>query len=150
MTRLALAAAATAFAFGFAAPALAQSTPAPEDARVFFANIEDGATVESPVTIEFGLEGMDVVPAGTEAEASGHHHLLIDRAPFGEGPTGDEDPIYPIPSDEHHMHFGGGQTSVELDLEPGTHTLQLVLGDANHVPHDPPVTSDVITIEVTE
>ena len=149
MTRFALATAA-AIALCASAPALAQSTSSPEDARVFFANLEDGAAVQSPVQIEFGIEGMEVVPAGTEQAGSGHHHLLIDRAPFGEGPTAAEDPIYPLPADDNHIHFGGGQTSVELELDPGTHTLQLVMGDHNHVPLDPPVTSEVIQVEVTE
>jgi len=131
-----------------AAPALAGDTPAPEGAEVYFVGLEDGATVSSPVTVVFGLKGMGVAPAGTDKEATGHHHLLIDRPPLGEGPDGADELEYGLPADENHRHFGGGQTQITLDLAPGTHTLQLVLGDHNHVPHDPPVASDVIEITV--
>lgn len=130
-----------------AGPVLAQ-TPAPEGARVFFANVEDGATVSSPVTIEFGLEGMEVAPAGTEDPMTGHHHLLVDRPPLGEGPDGSDELVSGLPADDNHVHFGKGQTEVTLELAPGAHTLQLVMGDHAHVPHDPPVVSDVITITV--
>ncbi|MEX0309348.1 MAG: DUF4399 domain-containing protein [Tateyamaria sp.] len=130
------------------APAFAQDTPAPEDARVYFINLEDGATVSSPVTVIFGLEGMGVAPAGTEKENTGHHHLLLNRPPLGEGPEGAEELEYGLPADDNHIHFGGGQTQVTLDLPSGEHTMQLVMGDLNHVPHATPVTSDVITITV--
>ena len=129
-------------------PALAGDTPAPEGAAVYFVTLEDGATVESPVTVVFGLEGMGVAPAGTDRETTGHHHILLDRPPLGEGPDGAAELDYAIPADDHHIHFGGGQTQATLDLAPGTHTLQLVLADMNHVPHDPPVTSEVISITV--
>ncbi len=131
-----------------ATPAFSQSTPSPEGARVFFANIEDGATVGAPVTIAFGLEGMEVAPAGTDAPNTGHHHILIDRPPLGEGEDGADELVNGLPADDNHVHFGKGQTEVTLDLAPGPHTLQLVLGDMNHVPHDPPVVSEVITITV--
>ncbi len=100
----------------------------------------DGAEVTSPVTVKFGIEGMDVVPAGTEQAHSGHHHVLID--------TQLEDVSVPIPADDNHKHFGKAQTEAQLELTPGKHTLQLVLGDHNHIPHDPVVQSDVITITV--
>ncbi|MDT8327701.1 MAG: DUF4399 domain-containing protein [Roseovarius sp.] len=131
-----------------AAPALAGDTPAPEGAAVYFINLADGDTVSAPVKVNFGLIGMGVAPAGTDKEKTGHHHLLIDRPALGEGPDGAEELAYGLPADDHHKHFGGGQTEVTLDLEPGQHTLQLVMGDMNHVPHDPPVVSDVITITV--
>jgi catechol 2,3-dioxygenase-like lactoylglutathione lyase family enzyme len=126
----------------YATAALAddQRTPAPEGAEVYFITPGNGHTVKSPVTIQFGLRGMGVAPAGTERENTGHHHLLIN--------TKLEDYAQPIPSDEQHVHFGGGQTEVTLDLPKGTHTLQLVLGDQNHVPHATPVESKVITITV--
>lgn len=123
-------------------------TPANPDARVYFANLEDGQTVTSPVTIVFGLSGMGVAPAGTEKDMTGHHHLLIDRAPIGEGEDGAEELANGLPADDNHKHFGGGQTETTIDLAPGTHTLQLVLGDAGHVPHSTPVMSEVITITV--
>lgn len=131
-----------------AGPALASDTPAPDGAEVYFVNLSDGDTVDSPVTVVFGLEGMGVAPAGMDADMTGHHHILIDRAPLGEGPGGADELTTSLPADDHHRHFGGGQTQVTLDLEPGEHTLQLVLGDHNHVPHDPPITSDVISITV--
>jgi len=126
----------------------AGETMAPEGAEVYFVNLNDGDTVSSPVTVVFGLSGMGVAPAGTEKDKTGHHHLLIDRPPLGEGEDGAEELTYGLPADDNHIHFGGGQTEVTLDLAPGQHSLQLVLGDHNHVPHDPPVTSDVITITV--
>jgi hypothetical protein len=135
-------------ALAMATPALAQETPAPEGAEVYFVNLEDGATLTSPVTVIFGLKGMGVAPAGTEKDATGHHHLLVNRPPFGQGEGGAEELSYGLPADDHHKHFGGGQTQTTVELAPGAHTLQLVLGDANHVPHVPPVMSEVITITV--
>jgi len=115
-------------------------TPAPPGASVFFVTPGDGATVSSPVTVKFGISGMAVAPAGTMTPGTGHHHLLID--------TELANPDLPVPTDEQHVHFGKGQTETTLDLSPGSHTLQLVLGDGNHIPHEPPVMSDVITITV--
>ena len=137
-----LAAAVTAAAL-LAAPVYAQSTASPDGAMLYFVGLEDGDTVESPVTVRFGLSGMGVAPAGVDNENTGHHHLFLNRAPFGEDDVG-----FGVPADDNHRHFGGGQTEVTLDLPPGEHTMQLVLGDTNHVPHDPPVTSDVITVTV--
>ena len=123
-------------------------TPAPDGAKVYFANLADGDTVSSPVTVVFGLSGMGVAPSGVVKENTGHHHLLIDRPPLGQGEGGADELAYGLPADDHHRHFGGGQTEVTLDLAPGTHTLQLVLGDHAHVPHASPVVSEVITITV--
>ncbi len=123
-------------------------TPSNPDATVYFVNLSDGDTAQSPVTVVFGLSGMGVAPAGTEAENTGHHHLLIDRPPLGQGGDGADELAYGLPSDDNHMHFGGGQTEVTLELAPGEHTLQLVLGDAGHVPHATPIVSEVITINV--
>ncbi len=123
-------------------------TPSSPDAKVYFVNLADGDTVQSPVTVIFGLSGMGVAPAGTEKENTGHHHLLVDRPRLGEGEDGADELAYGLPSDDNHLHFGGGQTEVTLELAPGEHTLQLVLGDAGHVPHSTPVVSDVITITV--
>jgi hypothetical protein len=117
-----------------------ERTPAPEGARVYLISPEDGATVSSPVTVRFGLVGMGVAPAGVMNPKTGHHHLIIDA------PTPPAD--VPIPNDEHHLHFGGGQTEVTIDLAPGKHTLQLVLGDYEHVQHEPPIVSERITIDV--
>ncbi|MEO1066054.1 MAG: DUF4399 domain-containing protein [Pseudomonadota bacterium] len=128
--------------------AYAGETASPEGAKQYFVNLKDGDTVSSPVTVVFGLKGMGVAPAGVEKEGTGHHHVLINRAPLGEGEDGKEEFSLPIPADDQHKHFGKGQTEVSLDLPAGTHTLQLVLADHNHIPHNPPVTSDVITITV--
>ncbi|MGL6212150.1 MAG: DUF4399 domain-containing protein [Paracoccaceae bacterium] len=127
-----------------ATPVLAQETPSPEGAAVYIISPENGATVTGPVTVQFGLKGMGVAPAEVQVENTGHHHLLINRAPFGEG----EEAVFAIPADDNHVHFGKGQTEVTLELGPGTHTLQLVLGDHGHVPHVPPVVSEVVTITV--
>jgi hypothetical protein len=128
--------------------AMAQDTPSAPGAKVYFINIEDGATVTSPVSIVFGLTGMGIAPAGSDDKNTGHHHLLIDRPALGEGPDGKDELSANLPADDNHKHFGGGQTEVTLELAPGKHTLQLVLGDKNHIPHNPPVVSKVITITV--
>jgi hypothetical protein len=117
-------------------------TPSPAGAKVFFIGLADGARLPVTARIEFGISGMEVAPAGTIKADSGHHHLLIDT------------PLPPldheIPSDPNHLHFGRGQTSTELTLTPGEHTLQLLLGDYQHVPHDPPVMSEVVRVFVVE
>lgn len=118
-----------------------ERTSAPASADVTILTPKDGATVSSPVTVEFGLEGMDVAKAGTDEANTGHHHLLVDLKKL---PPMDA----PLPSTDQVIHFGGGQTSTELELEPGEHTLQLLLGDFKHVPHQPPVMSKKITITV--
>lgn len=124
-----------------AGAALAQErAAAPPEARLYFITPRDGERVESPVTIRFGLKGMGVAPAGVDYPETGHHHLVID-APL-------PDLTHPVPADANHVHFGKGQTETEIALEPGSHTLQLVLGDRNHVPHDPPVVSSRIRITV--
>ena len=129
------------FLTGLLAGPLVAATPAPEGARAYILSPADGDTVKSPVTVVFGLEGMGVAPAGTDKPNTGHHHLLIDVAELpGAG--------QPIPADDNHKHFGGGQTETKVELSPGKHTLRLLLGDHNHIPHNPPVESEVITITV--
>ncbi|MEM6565711.1 MAG: DUF4399 domain-containing protein [Pseudomonadota bacterium] len=123
-------------------------TPSNPEAEVYFINLKDGQTVQSPITIMFGLRGMGVAPSGTAKEMTGHHHLFVNRPPLGEGEFGDEEYELNIPADDNHVHFGGGQTETTIELPTGQHTLQLVLGDANHIPHSTPIVSDVITITV--
>ncbi len=123
-----------------AAHAETQGTPSPQGAKVFIIEPKDGAAVSSPVTVKFGIEGMDVAPAGSDTPNTGHHHLIIDAKVEDLGTA--------IPADANHVHFGKGQTETAADLKPGEHTLQLVLGDKNHIPHTPPVVSDVIKILV--
>ena len=117
-----------------------QRSPAPPGATVFIISPADGATVSSPVSVKFGISGISVAPAGQHAPNTGHHHLLID--------TELEDPNLPVPASPQHVHYGKGQTEATVALEPGEHTLQLVLGDGNHVPHQPPIMSKVVTITV--
>ena len=135
-----------AFSMLMVLPALAlaeglQRTAAPEEARVYFITPNHGESVTSPVTVRFGLEGMGVAPAGIDQDRTGHHHLLVD---VGESdmPAMDR----PLPTSDQVVHFGGGQTEASIELEPGEHTLQLLLGDHRHVPHDPAVMSEKITI----
>jgi Domain of unknown function (DUF4399) len=116
--------------------------PSPAGAKVFFVNIKDGDTVTSPVTIKFGLTGMNLAPAGDQTPNTGHHHLIIDDSVAGEALN------QPIPADAHHVHFGKAQTEATVTLEKGPHTLQLVLGDWTHIPHNPPVMSDKIKVTV--
>jgi hypothetical protein len=123
-----------------AALASVTRTPSPKSAEVYFIAPQDGATVAGPVTVKFGLKGMGIAPAGITFDNTGHHHLIIDA---------DLPPLdAPVPTDAQHVHFGKGQSETTLDLKPGKHTLQLLLGDFGHVPHDPAVASKKITITV--
>ncbi|MEM9148123.1 MAG: DUF4399 domain-containing protein [Pseudomonadota bacterium] len=137
--------------------ALAGDTPSRAGARVYFINLADGDVVQSPVFIQFGLSGMGVAPAGTEREFTGHHHLLINdrlrpnryNRPLPNNANKDN-----LPSmlsgllRSAHLHFGGGQTETTLNFPTGTYTLQLVFADRHHIPHNPPLKSDLITITV--
>lgn len=130
---------------GVWASAMAQDSDrrsSPEGASAYIITPENGAITGTSVVVRFGLHGMGVAPAGTDVTNTGHHHLIIDSElpPLGE----------PIPDDQNHRHFGGGQTEITLALAPGQHTLQLLLGDWIHMPHEPPVTSQMVTITVTE
>src|SRR6185437_5257518 len=115
-------------------------TAAPADARVYFVGLQNGSVLLQKATIHFGLANMGVAPAGIEKPNTGHHHLLIDA----DLPPLDQ----PIPNDFNHLHFGGGQTETELTLKPGEHTLQLLMGDKDHIPHTPPVMSPRIKVAV--
>jgi Domain of unknown function (DUF4399) len=117
----------------------AQETPAPPDASLYFISPSDGAVIKGPFWCRFGLRNMGVTHAGDDYPNSGHHHLLIDV----DEPL---EPTEPIPHDRRHHHFAAGQTEALLELAPGKHTLQLVLGDANHFPFKPPVISKKITV----
>lgn len=117
-----------------------EASKAPAGAKVMILEPKNGDTVSSPVKVKFGLTGMEIAPAGTEKPNAGHHHLLINQKLA--------DPKVGIPADDKHKHYGKGQTEDTLTLPPGSHTLQLVLGDHNHVPHDPVVQSETITITV--
>ena len=116
---------------------------APDGATVYIIEPNDGDTVSGDFSVKFGLSGMGVAPAGIDAQNTGHHHLLID--------LGDDqlpDMTQPLPSSDNVKHFGKGQTETNIALEPGTHTLQLLLGNHLHIPHDKPVMSEKITITV--
>jgi hypothetical protein len=116
-----------------------QRTPSPQGASVYIISPTDGETLPTTFTVIFGLRGMGVAPAGTEKENTGHHHLLVD---------GEMMPSMDQPLSQEIKHFGGGQTEAELTLSPGKHTLQLILGDKAHIPHEPPALSDPISITV--
>src|SRR5271156_2978071 len=121
----------------------AQGKPAPKDALLYFIWPQNGATIKGGFWCRFGLRNMGVTHAGDDFHNSGHHHLLIDV----------NDPLNtsePIPQDKNHLHFGAGQTETRLELPPGKHTLQLLLGDDRHIPFDPPVYSQKITIIVPQ
>jgi hypothetical protein len=117
-----------------------EQSPSPAGAEIYIISPKDGDKVTSPVTILFGLKGMGVAPAGVQKPNTGHHHLLLD----GAIPTINT----PIPADETHIHFGGGQTQTTLKLTPGEHTLQLLLADYLHIPHSPPVISKSVKVTV--
>ncbi|MEM9274057.1 MAG: DUF4399 domain-containing protein [Cyanobacteria bacterium P01_F01_bin.143] len=111
------------------------------DATAYIISPADGATVPETFTVQFGLSGMGVAPSGVNEENTGHHHLFVDVTNY-------PDFNFSLPTTDNILHFGGGQTETELTLAPGEHTLQLVLGNFIHVPFDPPVISDKITVYV--
>ena len=118
-----------------------EKSSSPEKAMLYIISPLDGDTVSSPVKVIFGLNGMGVAPAGIKMKNTGHHHLLIDLDQL-------PDINLPIPSDDHHKHFGKGQTEAFIELDKGEHTLQLILGDHMHIPHEPPIISKKIRIKV--
>jgi len=118
-----------------------QRTASPKGAEVYIITPRDGATVSSPFTVSFGLRGMGVAPAGINLAETGHHHLLIDTDPPA-------DLSKPLPATDKIVHFGKGQTETRVELPPGKHTLQLLLADFLHIPHDPPVISRKIAVTV--
>ena len=122
-------------------PAYAQRTPSPADARVYIIWPYNGTVIHGgKFWLRMGLQNMGLAPKGTDLPIAGHHHVLIDTdlPPFDEQ----------IPSDRNHIHFGAGQSEARIELPPGRHTLQLLLGDKDHIPHDPPVYSEKITVTV--
>ncbi|MBS1191778.1 MAG: hypothetical protein H6R10_3570 [Rhodocyclaceae bacterium] len=123
------------------APAMAERTPSPPNAEAYIIWPADGTVIQGgKFWVRMGLRNMGVCPKGVKLPNVGHHHLLVDTdlPPLGE----------PIPSDRNHLHFGAGETEARLELPPGKHTLQMLLGDSDHVPHDPPVYSKKISIIV--
>jgi hypothetical protein len=118
-----------------------ERTPSPAGAEVYIIAPKDGAKVHAPVLVQFGLKGMGIAPAGVKFDNTGHHHLLIDTDPPA-------DLSAPLPATDKIVHFGKGQTETTLNLAPGKHTLQLLLADQSHVPHNPPVLSRKISITV--
>ncbi len=122
-------------------PVTNADTPSPPGASVYIITPEDGETISSPVKVHFGLRGMGIAPAGVDAELTGHHHLVVDQ----DTPALDD---YLPTGNPQVIHFGKGQTETDLVLEPGEHTLQLVLGDKDHKPHIPPVVSDIVKFTV--
>tara|TARA_B100000212_G_scaffold142533_1_gene107262 strand:- start:25 stop:414 length:390 start_codon:yes stop_codon:yes gene_type:complete len=110
--------------------------------KVYFINLQNGDKLKSPFLVQFGLSGKGVAPAGVEVANTGHHHLLIN--------VDELDFKMPIPSSKQHIHFGMGQTETKLDLSPGKYKLQLVLGDKYHIPHNPPLVSEVVEVTVIE
>ena len=123
-------------------PAIAQQSTMPQDAKVYIIWPSDGQVIKGAFWVRMGLSGAGVAPAGVQKANTGHHHLIVDA----ELPPLDQ----PIPNDHNHLHFGLGQTEARLDLPPGRHTLQLLLGDENHIPHQPPLYSKRITITVVQ
>lgn len=127
--------------FAGALAAQVARTKSPDTAKAYIISPKNGATVAKTFVVQFGLKGMGVAPVGVNSPNTGHHHLLVDQPTM-------PDLTMPLPVTDHIRHFGGGQTEVELTLPPGKHTLQLVLGDYMHTPHDKPVVSEKITVTV--
>ena len=124
----------------YTAGGVAQSV-SKNDARVYIISPKNNDIVENPVAVLFGLDNMEISPAGINKKFTGHHHLLIDVEKLPQLSK-------PIPSDKNHMHFGKGQSSVVIELEKGVHTLQLLMGDYVHIPHNKPIYSEKIIITV--
>jgi hypothetical protein len=122
--------------------AIAFQSKSPAGAQAYFISPKNGDTVGPTFTVQFGLKGMGIAPAGIEKANTGHHHIVINSKLAGDALKES------IPADAKHVHFGAGQTEASVTLPAGTHTLQMVLGDHNHIPHDPPVMSEVITVTV--
>lgn len=141
LARIGIAMVATAL-FSTAAFAQVPRTPAPVNASVYFIEPADGEMITGPVRVIMGLRNMGVAPAGADLANTGHHHILVN---VSELPPMDA----PLPATDHFRHFGGGQTEATLELPAGTHTLQLLVGDHNHIPHEPPIISERITITVS-
>lgn len=122
--------------------ALAGTTPAPANAYLYIGWPNNGEVIshDKPIRVWFGLRNMGVAPKGVKFPNTGHHHLLIDT----DLPPADQE----IPSDRNHLHFGAGETETVIELPPGKHTLQLLMGDDKHIPHNPPIHSKKITITV--
>ena len=118
-----------------------EPSPAPKGAEVYFISPANGAYLPRKFTVRFGLHGAGIAPAGIDVPNTGHHHLLINADPM-------PDLSLPLPTSDQVRHFGKGQTETEIDLEPGSYTLQLILGNYLHIPHQPPVTSGTITVTV--
>ena len=125
--------------FSFSLQAI-ELSPSTDNASVYFISPNNGESVSSKFKVQFGLENFGIAPAGIQVMHSGHHHLIIDAylPPLN----------LPIPADKNYVHFGKGQTEVEIELTKGEHTLQLLLGDFRHIPHDPPIFSKKITVKV--
>src|SRR6185437_1819337 len=124
------------------APRAGGPTPSGQGAEVYFIDLKDGANVPAKLKLYFGLRNMGVAPAGSDRQNSGHHHLLIDTTlpPLNR----------PIPNDPEHQHFGAGQTEAEITLNPGRHSLPLLLADKHHIPHMPPIMSPRVWVPVPE
>ena len=117
----------------------AGDTPSVSGTKVYFINLKDGQIVKSPFLVQFGLTGeMGIAPAMADWPDTGHHHLIINAPPPNENKA--------ISKKQLHLHKG--QTEITIKLPPGKHTLQAVLGDYSHIPHDPPIMSEVITVTV--
>ena len=120
----------------------AGDTPSVQGTKIYFVNIQDGDVLKIPFIVQFGLSSqMGIAPALVDWPDTGHHHLIINS------PTPNPNKAIPSKS-ENHIHFSGGQTEWEVNLPSGQHTLQLILGDYSHIPHDPPIQSEIITITV--
>ncbi len=119
---------------------LLMSSAYAEDPGVFFIKPSNGDVVDKTFEVVFGISGMTLAPAGTYNNGTGHHHLIID-APL-------PNLSMPVPATKQYLHFGKAQDRTMITLDPGKHRLQMILGDGNHIPHSPPIYSEIIEIEV--
>jgi len=108
---------------------------------VYFPNLEDGQEIALPFVIEFGVNGMEIEPAGMVNTDKGHHHLLVDSDPITSGLM--------VPANETNVHYGKGQTSDSLQLSkfptltPGEHTLTLQFADGIHSSYGPQMSKTI-------
>ena len=109
-----------------------------EEKSIKLEGLENGKTYSSPIKLNFIVKNMRVLKAGVNEKNSGHHHLLINLKDL-------PDLKLSLPMTKNIIHFGKGQTSTNLKLKPGKHTIQLLFADYSHTPHEKPLITDKIT-----
>ena len=98
--------------------------------RAFFVEPKNNATVGSTTKLKFGSEGIQImaVPAGdvtTARPGIGHYHVGVDVDCVATNAT----IVKGTPS---WIHFGKGESEIDMQLSPGKHKLSLQVADDLH------------------